>query len=182
MKNLKDYLRLLTLGLSILLVSCDTEIPDIDSDPPNFLFRITGDGFSQDFDQDTDFESFQLNLRADTDYEFYYSVGDSGGMNRAHWQWVSDSFEFETIVAPNWNLSSSGISSYYTWQGDRSDPVTGAILNGTFRTESVAQSTSIGHSFSFMVRDFGGASAMENVIYEDLNILTGNHPTEIKYF
>lgn len=174
-----------TLGLFILIFisaslfqSCETEIPDRDTEPPTFQFRIAGDGFDQTFDQDTDFSSFQLNLREDALYDITFSGADSGGVKHIQWQYATDYVEFDSSIPSPWTTRTSGLSTSINWYGNRSNPLTGMILTASIR----ANGENVSHAFNFMVRDFGGASAMENTIFAALNVYSGNHTTEIIRF
>lgn len=178
MKTLKNYLRILCLTLSFINISCDTEIPDSDSEPPTFHFEIIGDGFGESFNQDTDFDSFQLNLREDALYTITFSGADSGGMKQIQWQYDTDYVEFETSIPSPWTMSSSGLSTSINWTGNQSNPITGMILTARIR----ANGENINHAFHFMLKDFGGNSSMENTTFKSLNIYSGNHPTEIVEF
>ena len=182
MKTTKNVIiklaQIITVVLLICMQSCDTEIPAEDLDPPTFRFEIIGDGFSQAFDQDTDFDSFQLNLREDAAYDFVFSAGDPDGMKQIQWQFTSAYVELETAVPSNWVLSTSGLSTFMNWFGNESNPLTGNITSGTFR----ARGKNVNHIFHFMARDFGGASANENTTYGTLNIYSGNHNTAIRNY
>jgi len=180
----KSILRNIILPMLIIITffcqSCDTEIPPTDTDPPTFAFRITGDGFERTFTQDDDFESFQLNLKDDQEYDFIYSPGDTGGLKTAQIHYITDYFELETDVPAAWTLLSRGLSSTLLWQGDVNNPFTGTILNGTFRVNR--DNDLVSFNIDFDVRDFGGESGSSNQTFKSLNILVGQHATEIVYF
>jgi hypothetical protein len=135
-----------------LLVSCDTQTPVVDDENPNFLFKITGDGFDQTFDQDTDFDSFQLNLREDAEYDLVLSAGDSGGTKQIQWQYAHDYIEFETSIPSPWTVTTTRPSTVLNWSGNLSSPITGMILTGTFR----ANGDLVSHVFFFKAQDFFG--------------------------
>lgn len=161
-----------------LFLACETEIPDIDTEAPTFQFRIEGDGFDQTFDQDTDFASFQLNLREDASYRITYSGADAGGVKQIQWQYATDYVTFETSIPSPWVSSTTGLSTSLNWHGSRSNPLTGTILTATIRPNG----ENVSHTFNLMVRDFGGASGMENTVLESLNLYSGDHDTEIIRF
>ncbi|MFK7811489.1 MAG: hypothetical protein AB8B59_03290 [Maribacter sp.] len=175
MKRIKNYLVVICLSLSFINISCETEIPDTDIEPPTFLFEISGDGFSETFDQNTDFESFQLNLREDALYTITFSGADLGGMKQIQWQYDTDYVEFETSIPSPWTMSSSGLSTSINWTGSESNPTTGMVLTARFR----ANGENIGHTFHFLLKDFGGVSSMENTTFRSLSIYSGNHITEL---
>jgi len=171
----------LVIAVTAIFYSCETEIPDTDSVPPTFIFRISGDGFERDFNQDTDFESFQLNLRTGVEYDFAYSVGDDGGLKNAFWYYNSELVEFITPIPTDWKVLPSGLGSVLAWQGDSANPLTGTILAGTFKINNKYDGLLV-HNFQFWVQDFGGATDMTNDAIGYLNIATDNHPTAVINF
>ncbi len=170
-----------TLKISILLIttlffSCEAEIPITDTTAPVFTFQITGDGFNRTFDQDTDFNSLQLNLRDDTPYDFTYTGADDGGVELIQLQMDTPEYiVLETAIPSPWTRTNLGLSQMIEWRGDRNNPLTGNLINGRFRTN--AQLVSI--AVRFYVRDFGGERRISNSSYGTLNLFPGNHPTEI---
>lgn len=168
----------LILMVAGLFQACETEIPDVDTEPPTFSFRISGDGFDQTFDQDTNFGSFQLNLREDARYDITFSGADSGGVKHIQWQYAADYVELDESIPSPWTTSSSGLITSVNWHGNRSNPLTGMLLTTAIRPTG----ENISHAFNIMVRDFGGASARENTVVASLNIYSGNHTTEIIRF
>ncbi len=167
------------LFLSFIVVSCTVDVPDSDTVPPKFSFKITGDGFDQTFNQDTDFSSFQLNLKQGATYNFILSGGDGGGVKQIQWQYAHDYVEFTDPITSPWVQSTvSPLSSVINWFGERSNPVSGSILAGKI----VIEGNQVSHEFIFMVKDFGGESGNTNTIYASLNIYGSNHTTEIISF
>ena len=178
MKNskTKGIQLLLVLLISLFTISCETEIPETDVIPPGFTFQITGDGFSETFNQDTDFGSFQLNLREDTAYDFILTGSDADGLKRVEWYVVSDYIDIETDINSPWSVSAtSPLVDVVSWNGNRNDPLTGSILTGTFRTRG----NSIALGMTFYLTDFGGESGRSNSSSGELNILIDNHITEM---
>lgn len=169
-----------------LAMSCDTEIPEVDTTPPTFSFEISGDGFTHTFTQDDDFSSMQLNLRGRTEYRFTYSGADQGGVAAIQWQLGDNSqLEFLSPEFPfdSWDIRDlSALSRMVEWFGDVSDPKTGAILSGTFRTRDLPDNTIDSGTFSFFVRDFGGESGTPNSVRGDLNINIQNSETNLSEF
>ncbi len=78
--KIKKYSAVFLLLFSI--TSCTVDVPDSDTVPPKFSFKITGDGFDQTFNQDTDFSGFQLNLRQGATYDFILSGCDGAVLNK----------------------------------------------------------------------------------------------------
>ncbi len=180
-KSLSDksirMLLVLLVGLSI--IACETEIPETDVIPPEFTFQITGDGFNETFDQDTDFSSFQLNLREDATYDFILTGSDADGLQRMEWYIVKDYIQLESEVNSPWSIiPNNPLIDVVSWNGDRSNPLTGSVLAGTFRTNG----RSIALGMTFYLTDFGGESRRSNDSSGQLNIFIDNHPTEIVPF
>lgn len=94
---MKTFQMIVALSLLMIAQACETEIPETDVDPPTFSIKITGDGFDETFDQDTDFDSFQLNLREGSEYTFLISGGDSGGLKRFEVYFAPDYIQMNTI-------------------------------------------------------------------------------------
>lgn len=180
----KVFTRAIQFSILILMValtqSCETEIPSEDLTPPEFSFQITGDGFNRTFNQDTDFDSFQLNLKDGARYSYIFSGGDQGGVERI--QWFIKGSDYITLLEPvsgPWSLRNSILQDIVEWRGNRSDPLTGSVISGNFR----ADGGNISMVFGFNVVDFGGESGRRpNRIYKELNLYIGNHPTEIRPF
>ncbi|MDH7447266.1 hypothetical protein [Aquimarina sp. 2201CG14-23] len=169
-------IRIIYVMSILLLISCDTDIPEIDTTVPEFSFNISGDGFNRTFTQDDDFSGLQLNLNADTEYDFIFTGSDSGGVERISWQYPHDYIEFITEIPAPWeNTSQTFISSLIYWNGDQANPTTGNILTGKLITNGDI----ISISFSFLVKDFGGSDGTSNTTTESLNIYIGNHTTEV---
>ena len=177
---MKHFIYLLILLATFSITSCETDIPENDDTAPEFSFKITGDGFSHTFDQDDDFENFQLNLRADAEYNFILTGSDQGGVEVIQWQLPSsDYIEFVTSIPNPWTISNISIlTRMIQWQGDENNPLTGSILNGPFE----ANGQNIILSFGFYVSDFGGESGSSNTVSKELNLYIGNHNTEIIEF
>ncbi|WP_435413551.1 hypothetical protein [Psychroserpens mesophilus] len=166
-----------------VISSCETRIPEVDTTPPTLSFEIRGDGFSRTFTQDDDFSRMQLNLRAETEYNFIYSGADQGGVGAIQWQLGGDDqidFIRPDFPFDSWSIRDISASNrMIEWNGNRSDPKTGAILSGRFRTGNLQNDSG---SLSLFVRDFGGQSGTPNSVRGNLNILIGDFPTELSEF
>lgn len=174
--NISRMIIFLMLVISVfILQSCDTEIPTTDTEPPTFSFLLKGTGINRTFTQDDDFDSFQINLTADASYNFVYAAGDSGGLKLAQMQFPDDYVQFETEIPDSWTTWTGGLSRYFTWLGDVSNPTTGTVLTGTFKVKgnNVSLNMILGQT------DFGGESGRSNATLRGLNIYIGEHPTEI---
>ncbi|MGB3607467.1 hypothetical protein [Psychroserpens sp.] len=176
------YFKFSTLALLFLtLTACDTDIPEVDNDPPTFSFKVTGDGFDRTFTQDDDFSNLQLNLREDVDYDMIFSSADLGGVQSTLLRYDANYIEYDNdppFPAAPWTQELSGLSFFVDWVGDQSAPLTGNILVGTFRPNGGNIST----TFFFSVRDFGGEANMPNTTSGQLNIFIGDFNTELISF
>jgi hypothetical protein len=163
----------LVIMACLLFQSCETEKPECDSTPPNFSFRITGDGFDHTFTQANHFEDFRLNLKIGATYNFVYTGYDAGGMQDM--QLVVPYIHVEAPISSPWSVSSWRDFNTFSWHGDAAHRVTGSLLTGTFTVSAAPAPFAIRFSLS----DFGGRSCPPNSIAKELEIVTGNHNTEI---
>lgn len=157
--------------------SCDTEIPPEDLTPPEFLFRVTGDGFNHDFTQDSDFDDITLRLRKGVTYSYVFSAGDADGLSSASW-YIKDRSKtrVERPLPSPWMFIPYHYADHSVrWEGDPTNPLTGAIIAGYFEVNEENSHT----LFSFIVADFGGESESQNIIREILNIEISDGPTDI---
>ncbi|MFC4097658.1 hypothetical protein [Euzebyella saccharophila] len=176
---MKTVQMIVAVSLLMITQACETEIPETDVDPPTFSIKITGDGFDETFDQDTDFDSFQLNLREGTEYTFLISGGDSGGLKRFEVYFAPDYIQMNPNLGGNWARTSlSGLTDMLYWTGNASSPLTGTLLNGTF----IADGDSVSSPITFYLTDFGGSEGSSNATGASLNVYSGNHTTEVIYF
>lgn len=164
--------------LAIGVLSCETDIPLEDREPPQFSFQITGDGFNHTFNQDTDFNAITLMLRRGVAYDFIFTGSDEGGMERMAWIATHQGrMSIASAVTAPWVLRNiEGQYSSVEWSGNRNDPLTGSIAAGSFRT----QGTGSGVTFRFSISDFGGERGTPNRIWKDLRVYVGAHNTRIR--
>ncbi|CAM4082134.1 hypothetical protein ZORO111903_00050 [Zobellia roscoffensis] len=161
-KNFKNLLQhITTIFLILTIVSCETEIPETDNVSPNFSIRISGNGFDHTFDQDDDFDNFQLLLREDDEYNFVLTGSDAGGLQKLEMVFQPVFLEFSAIITSPWQRTQfSTLSDLISWTGEQSAPVTGTILHGSF----IAKGNPIGGTpISISVRDYGGNSIFQNI-------------------
>ncbi|MHA7059320.1 hypothetical protein ACWGOQ_0018985 [Aquimarina sp. M1] len=168
--------RIFAALIMLLCISCETDIPETDATAPTFTFNISGDGFNRTFNQEDDFSSLQLNLRADTEYNFIYSGADSGGVERISWQYPHDYIEFSTEIPTPWEQATTTfLSSIIFWDGDETNPTTGNILSGKL----VTNGDGVSISFSFLVSDFGGLDSISNTTEKTLTLYIDEQNTEV---
>lgn len=170
--------------MALVLTACSTTIPVTDNTPPRFSFQIRGDGFSHTFDQDTDFSSFQLNLKDGAVYNFTLTGADDGGVSLIRWQFAGDYLEFQEPVESPWVVTDlTELTRRVEFTGDRSAPLTANVLTGRFRIKGNRIGDSLTSvAYNFWVRDFGGQSGTENTFSAELNIQIDDHETEIVEF
>lgn len=141
--------------------SCETEIPKTDTEPPKITFIIKGPNIDETFSYD-DGEFMSLNLTAGYTYNFIYSVGDTGGLEDMLIGFDPAVMNITTDIPNGWihsttNLGDARLSSVYTWTGDRNNPTTGNILNGSFTVDGDDEVFLL----FLIAKDFGG-DAMES--------------------
>ena len=177
---MKNLIYPILMVLAVLTQSCDTDIPETDTTPPEFTFRITGDGFEHVFNPTDDYNSIQLNLKSGAEYDFIYVGSDDGGVKLIQWQVPNqDYIEFISTIPDPWTAADvSALSRMIQWSGNPNNPITGNILSGTFETNGELVSL----SFRFYVSDFGGESGSSNSVSKELTIYIGDHDTEIIEF
>ncbi len=167
-------------GILMMLTSCETDVPETDVTPPNFSFSIKGDGLNQTFNQDTDFTSFQLNLRNGAKFDFVLIASDAGGLAKMSWDLAApENYVFDDPIELPWTSTEiSPLTRRIEWVGDRNNPLTGTTLSGSFTIDG---SNIAGH-FRFLVKDFGGSEGTPNQFYAELLLYVGDHDSEIIEF
>ena len=181
MKHLKYSIIILFIFTTL---SCETDIPETDTTPPTFSFKISGDGFERTFTQDDDFDSFELYLKNNTSYNFLFTAGDSGGLRIMEWDIEPKSLiEFlEPIEAP-WVIVPNSFSEAMRirWtETDRDNAKTGQLLSGNFRCPVELQNQQMYNmNFLFTAGDFGGTSGPSNTISKRLRIIISNQDTGV---
>jgi hypothetical protein len=171
---MKTTFNLLVAVCIALFISCETDIPEIDTTPPEFSFQITGDGFDRTFTQDDDFSSIQLNLKEGTSYNVLISGIDNGGVRRIQWELPLEYLDLQTPVNTPWQENTSGFTTTISWNGDPSNPLTASLYSGTF----IASGDQVSIATYLRVEDFGGESGPPfNVTDASLNILIAAEQT-----
>ncbi len=165
----------LVIMACLLFQSCETEIPATDTTPPTFSLLINGDGFSRTFTQADDFGRIQLNLKTDFPYNFIYTGHDDGGLSHMELAIPHINFVIESPISSPWTRTTWGPFSRFTWTGNRSTPVNGSILTGTFRVNDASGPFGI----KLILDDFGGPVGPSNNTTRQLNILSGQNTTEV---
>ena len=154
---MKTLIKILAFSMIITLASCRATIPESDTTAPTFRLKITGDGFDRTFTQNNDFNSFQLNLKSDTEYEFVFTVNDRGGVRRASMTYAREYVDVTSPLPSTWTEnSSSPLTNNLVWTGNRSDPYRIAQYAGKFRTSGDL----VGSTIDIETSDFGGSSGL----------------------
>ena len=163
----------------LLIYSCVSEVPETDTSPPEFTFKITGDNFDYTFNQDDDYDNIVLNLKNGSNYEFIYTGFDDGGVEIIQWKIPpSDYIEFGSVINSPWFITEEPSSKIIEWHGDIDNPLTGNVLLGNF--EALGEDVRV--NFYFFVRNFSGVNA-SNAVSKRLRLNIDNHnSTEIVEF
>lgn len=179
-----SFVLIFVILMALVLSACSTTIPVTDNTPPRFSFQLRGDGFSQTFDQDTDFSNFQLNLRNGAVYNFTLTGADDGGVSLIRWQFAGDYLEFQEPVESPWVARDvTELTRIVEFAGDRDAPTTGSVLTGRLQIKGNRIGDSLTSvAYNFLVRDFGGQSGTVNTFSGELLIQIGDHKTEIVEF
>lgn len=174
---MKTIINLLFTVCILLCSSCETDIPDTDTTPPEFGFQITGDGFDRTFTQEDDFSSIQLNLKEGASYNVILSGIDNGGVGRAQWEFPSDYIDLQTVVESPWSLNDNGFTTTISWNGDPDNAFTAALFSATF----IAQGDFVGFASYIRIEDFGGTNGPPfNITDASLNIfIAAEQTTEV---
>lgn len=170
--------------IAFITQSCETDIPEIDTDPPTFTFNISGDGFNHTFTQDDDFNNFTLYLKNNTNYNFSFIGADQGGLRTMEWDIEPKNLiEFLEPIEEPWRIIPNSFSDtmWVRWTDtDSSNAQTGQVLTGNFRCPVEIYNQEAYHlSFWFHAGDFGGHSGPSNTVHKNLKIIITNQNTGI---
>lgn len=176
MKNetvtLKKILVTMLLIVAMLLQSCETEIPETDTEQPVVTFHIKGDGIDRIFNDDD--RSREIYLTSGATYKFTFTVGDPGGLSAMGFRFNPTLMEVLSVSPNTWSYQNSSTiaSAGYFWTGDENNPLNGGVLTGTFMVngdEDVFDLDMWGY-------DFGGESGDRNYGYKSFKITVGDLP------
>lgn len=164
------------------LVSCETDVPETDNTAPTFNLRISGDGFLQNFTEEDDFESFQLNLNSQSEYQIVFSQYDEGGIKLTRLGWFTGVLELTSELPEGWILTGDDVITYASWEGDSENPLTGSLFTGNFIAHTGQYDLNTGE-LRLYAEDFGGESGDRNHINPNMNIMIGyDLDTEVVFF
>ena len=161
-ESISNILITMLIMIAFVFQSCETEIPDKDTEPPKITFIIKGPDIDKTFTFDEG-EFNNLSLTDGATYDFIYSVGDTGGLEEMSIGFDPAIMNIITDIPSPWtnstvDLGDANLSSVYSWSGDRNNPITGNILNGSFTVN--------GDDEVFLLflqaKDFGGDSLESN--------------------
>ena len=159
---MKQTILLLSIASAILL-SCETEIPEVDTTPPRIELFITGPGVDQQLSNPpqavwTGPSGRVFDLQPNAVYNFSLIVSDQGGVSRAHLRFANDLI-IEEVSPSGTTVTSEGISHILSLRGDASNPLTGLAISGRFRTPN---RNNLFFPFLSEGDDFGGAARRPN--------------------
>lgn len=116
---------------SIVFLSCEVDdIPETDTDPPEFTFTLRGPGINRTFTPRDNFEEFQVNLLAGEAYSFTFLGADAGGVRKIWLRAPSDYLNFADL-ATDVVREDSGFTTTISKAGDFAAPMTGLTITGT---------------------------------------------------
>lgn len=180
MKTFKNLM--VFLFMVIVVSSCETDVPETDNIAPTFNLRISGDGFLQNFTEEDDFESFQLNLNSESEYQIVFSQFDEGGIKRARFGWITETLELTSELPEGWSLLTDDFFTFAVWQGDTTNARTGSLFTATFIARS-GQSDLSSSEIRIFAEDFGGESGDTNQIDPIMYLMIGyDLDTEVVLF
>ena len=177
---MKPVILLFISAAFLLLTSCEVDVPDTDVTPPKFSFKITGDGFDHTFDQDDDFEHYELYLKDGGSYQFIFSGSDEGGLKYLRWGAPGSPDSGIRVSAPSlpsgWSVTSRAFDEYgenaVKYEGNEADPVSGALSAGDFAIYQPYQDLPV--TFHFIARDYGGLDENINTVEKYLKVFVGS--------
>lgn len=164
---MKKYLSFLII-CSFFTIACETEVPEVDSKPPTYSFVIEGDDFKHEFTEKDDPSTYQVNLKFNIPYKFYFSSFDEGGI-------VNSEIVIQTETFLKLNIANDALSQQWKtnnrsflkreldWFHQSGVPVNASFIQGkmTFlsnRNKSYREN----RNFYFRINDFGGSNYQFN--------------------
>lgn len=184
---MKKYLSFLIV-CSLLIVACETEVPEVDSIPPTYSFIIEGDGFKHEFTEKDNPSTYQVNLKYDVPYKFYFSSFDEGGIVNS--EIVLQTETFLKLNIANDTLSKQWVAtnkSFLTreldWFHQNGVPVNASFIQGTMTfISNNQQNIAYGESrnFYFRINDFGGESHQFNETFNSIPLYISDNINKSK--
>ncbi|MBJ2173459.1 hypothetical protein JBL43_04380 [Aureibaculum sp. A20] len=166
--------------VTFLLFSCDTELAEIDNDAPEVSIHISGPGVDLTLDNDMVTADVEINLLHNSVYTFTISANDGGTGGLERFLYQTDYRNFERISdIPN-NFTATTVDNpgndldfiQYDWLGDRSNPKSGMIGGGTYKTLPLPPTHGLPSS-SFIVgeaMDFRNSGGVNNQTRKYFNL------------
>lgn len=187
MKNLLTIILLILCN--VVITSCDTEVPAIDSTPPTYSFAISGDNFTHTFTEKDDPSTFQVNMKFNTPYNFTFISYDEGGVVNSEIVLQTEAYLRLTLATDNlsqqWQSSNrSFLTRELDWFHQNGVPKSGSFLQGTFTfipTDDDFASFGESRSFYIRINDFGGENHNFNETFNSIPfyIASDNEVSEI---
>jgi len=168
------YYSIITL-LFLTIISCETDIPEVDNTAPKFSLIISGDEFSHTFKEGDDFDHMTLYIKNDYEYDISLTVSDQGGVKSTQLQYTRTYLDIISEVNNPWSQSSfDDHNDMVQWTGDVNNPVNGNIFVGKFKGL-------IGSAgFYVVAKDYGGEAGDVNTTSKMLFIvITDDGETEL---
>ena len=116
--------------ISMIFFSCEVEeIPDTDTDPPEFTFTLQGPGINRTFTPRDNFEELNINLVSGETYSFTFFGTDAGGVRKIRLTAPSNVLAF-TDLGSGIDSEDSGFATTISKSGDFENPLTGLTMRG----------------------------------------------------
>lgn len=150
---------------ALTLVSCETTIPETDTEKPSITFTVQGPniGMQEMTNPPKDLWSAEdgtqlFTMMADSTYSFTLIVSDPGGVQRVYLSMAPMNIVLSDIVPAEAVENVAGIRRFITLSGLSSDPKTALVITGKMRMPA----GSYGVPFSVEADDFGGTRGPSN--------------------
>ncbi|WP_117881446.1 hypothetical protein [Aureibaculum luteum] len=177
---MKNFVYLDLTFVTFLLISCDTELAEIDNDAPEISISISGPGVEVTLDNNMVTSDIEINLLQNSIYTFTISANDGGTGGLEQFIYQTDYRNFERISAVPDNFIITTVDNpgddrdfiQYDWLGDRSNPKSGMIGGGTYKTLPLPPTHGLPSS-SFIVgeaMDFRNSGGVNNQTRKYFNL------------
>lgn len=144
------------LILALLFGGCRTVIPERDSVPPKFLFRIENRAFTVDITETFDFDNTALYLKRGESYRIVYTGNDKGGL--AFLSFViprNGAFRIPNTFFGACTVDDLGTDRLRVQcAGDRSGPRTGLVITADLIVTGITTSSVEEYEFNLDTQDY----------------------------
>jgi len=160
----RPILSTLVLLTVFATLACETDVPAVDSEPPEIQLVMNGGGIGSQSMSNPPTETWSsptggqlFDMTSGAEYTFTLTVTDDGGVARAAILMPAD-FEVRNL-SPDVRVVPLGLQQSLEISGDRSSPRNALVVSGQF---SPPDADSRNVEFSVEADDFGGADGGTN--------------------